>query len=77
MRLLCACVCGSYRLPPLIAFVCPFPHRCRYLLNVNWQALVQDYVNAGGQAMNIIEPVDGFHPSQVSQRRRRLHTRSH
>ena len=34
-------------------------------LNVDWPALIADYVAAGGQAMDVIELVDGFHPSQV------------
>ena len=36
-----------------------------YRLNVDWPALIADYVAAGGQAMDVIELVDGFHPSQV------------
>jgi acyloxyacyl hydrolase len=34
---------------------------------VDWFALIQDYVAAGGAAINVIEPVDGFHPSQAGE----------
>jgi acyloxyacyl hydrolase len=30
-----------------------------YRLQVDWNALIQDYINSGQDAMNIIEPVDG------------------
>lgn len=36
-----------------------------YLLRVDWPALIAQYVRAGGTAMSVIEPVDGFHPSQT------------
>jgi hypothetical protein len=32
---------------------------------VDWQAFIGDYVAAGGTAADLIEPVDGFHPSQT------------
>jgi acyloxyacyl hydrolase len=38
-----------------------------YRLNVDFVALLADYVKAGGRAIDCIEAVDGFHPSQVAQ----------
>jgi acyloxyacyl hydrolase len=32
---------------------------------VDWQAFISDYVAAGGDAFDLIEPADGFHPSQT------------
>ena len=31
----------------------------------DWEALIQKYVQAGGDAGDVIEPSDGFHPSQT------------
>jgi len=36
-----------------------------YRLELDYFALVADYVAAGGSAFDIIEPGDGFHPSQT------------
>jgi acyloxyacyl hydrolase len=36
-----------------------------HLVQLNWPALIAQYVAAGGDAMDIVEPVDGFHPSQT------------
>lgn len=38
-----------------------------YKLNVNWDNLINEYIKTGADPMNIIEPVDGFHPSQAGQ----------
>lgn len=35
--------------------------------NIPWKQLMEQYVAAGGQARDLIEPVDGFHPSQLAQ----------
>ena len=31
----------------------------------NWDTYVSQYVAQGGRARDLIEPVDGFHPSQT------------
>lgn len=36
-----------------------------YHVHTDWVAFIQDYVAAGGNATDLIEPVDGFHPSQT------------
>ncbi len=36
-----------------------------YRLQVDWRAFINDYVAFGGDAFDLIEPVDGFHPSQT------------
>lgn len=36
-----------------------------YHIKVDWQAFISDYVAAGGDAFDLIEPADGFHPSQT------------
>lgn len=36
-----------------------------FRLQVDWVQLIEQYVAAGGVAMDVIEPVDGFHPSQT------------
>lgn len=33
--------------------------------NPDWGAYIQEYVAAGGDAVDVIEPSDGFHPSQT------------
>lgn len=38
-----------------------------YHVQVDWVSLVAEYVAAGGNPADIIEPVDGFHPSQTGQ----------
>ena len=34
-------------------------------LTVDWPALIAEYVQAGGDALDVLEKVDGFHPSQT------------
>ena len=36
-----------------------------YHLQVDWKAFISDYVAGGGQAFDLIESGDGFHPSQT------------
>jgi len=36
-----------------------------YRMQVDWEAFINDYVSAGGDAFDLIEPADGFHPSQT------------
>ena len=36
-----------------------------YRLQIDWFALIGKYIAAGGNAFDIIEPADGFHPSQT------------
>ena len=36
-----------------------------YRINLDWFSLVREYVALGGDAFDIIEPGDGFHPSQT------------
>jgi acyloxyacyl hydrolase len=38
-----------------------------HLLGVDWDALFADYEKMGGDVVDLIEPVDGFHPSQAGQ----------
>lgn len=33
----------------------------------DWNTFISQYVAAGGQAHDLIEPVDGFHPSTTGQ----------
>jgi len=42
-----------------------FAHFDMYRLQVDWVKLIADFVAAGGAAADVIEPVDGFHPSQT------------
>lgn len=35
--------------------------------NIPWKQLMEQHEAAGGQARDLIEPVDGFHPSQLAQ----------
>lgn len=42
-----------------------FQHFDMYRLQVDWFALINEYVQNGGKASDVIEPVDGFHPSQT------------
>ena len=34
-------------------------------LNIDWRQIVQDYKDGGGDAKDLFEPVDGFHPSHL------------
>lgn len=34
-----------------------------HLVKVNWRTLINSYVQTGGKAIDIIDRVDGFHPS--------------
>jgi acyloxyacyl hydrolase len=36
-----------------------------YRINLDWVALIEEYVALGGNAFDVIEPGDGFHPSQT------------
>jgi acyloxyacyl hydrolase len=36
-----------------------------YRIKLDWFALIADYVALGGNAFDVIEPGDGFHPSQT------------
>ncbi len=36
-----------------------------YRVQMDWVAFIEDYVAKGGDAFDLIEPVDGFHPSQT------------
>ena len=36
-----------------------------YRIPVDWNAFINDYIAGGGDAFNLIEPADGFHPSQT------------
>jgi len=36
-----------------------------YEFNVDWKKFISNYTDAGGRAFDLIEPVDGFHPSQT------------
>ncbi len=36
-----------------------------YVLTLDWNNLFASYEAAGGQGWELIEPVDGFHPSQA------------
>ena len=36
-----------------------------YRLQVDWPALIQEYIRSGGDPMDVVESVDGFHPSQT------------
>jgi acyloxyacyl hydrolase len=36
-----------------------------YTFNVDWRLFISNYTDAGGRAFDLIEPVDGFHPSQT------------
>jgi acyloxyacyl hydrolase len=40
-----------------------FPANARF--NVDWHKFISNYTDAGGRAFDLIEPVDGFHPSQT------------
>ena len=35
------------------------------LFDPDWASLINDYVASGGDAGDVIEPSDGFHPSQL------------
>jgi len=34
-------------------------------LDIDWRQIVQDYKDGGGDAVDLFEPVDGFHPSHL------------
>lgn len=36
-----------------------------YTFQVDWKKFISNYTDAGGKAFDLIEPVDGFHPSQT------------
>ncbi len=36
-----------------------------YRIQMDWPTLIAKYVAAGGKAADVIEPIDGFHPSQT------------
>jgi acyloxyacyl hydrolase len=36
-----------------------------YTFHVDWNKFISNYTDAGGRAFDLIEPVDGFHPSQT------------
>ena len=40
-------------------------HFDMYRIQLDWFALIAEYVAAGGSAFDVIEPADGFHPSQT------------
>ncbi len=42
-----------------------YSHFDMYRLNVDFVALINEYVANGGTAFDVVEPVDGFHPSQT------------
>ena len=34
-------------------------------LDLDWRQLIQDFKDNGGDAADLLEPIDGFHPSQL------------
>jgi acyloxyacyl hydrolase len=42
-----------------------YAHFDMYRVKVDWVKIIADYVAVGGVAADVIEPVDGFHPSQT------------
>ena len=42
-----------------------YSHFDMYRLQVDFVALINEYVAQGGTAFDVVEPVDGFHPSQT------------
>jgi hypothetical protein len=42
-----------------------YSHFDMYRLQVDFVALINEYVANGGTAFDVVEPVDGFHPSQT------------
>lgn len=34
-------------------------------LDIDWDRVIQDHKDSGGDAADLLEPIDGFHPSQL------------